>query len=114
MTERGKYIVYWDESDQQKKVVYSFDRGGHHYLLDFYEIEPETISSFGVVQCDISKKAIEIVENAVWENPGQSKNWRSVFAEDNPLVLSAFQEYLAAKNKTQAAFYQQVKRQKER
>lgn len=113
MTERGKYIVYWDEAAKEKKVVYSFDRGGHAYLLDFYEIEPATISSFGVVQCDTSKKAIQIVESAVWENPGQSKNWQSVFAEDNPLVLSVFQNYFNQKSQANPLCWQTI-RQKER
>lgn len=114
MTERGKYVVYYDETEQQKKVVYSFERGGHSYLLDFYEIVPETISSFGVVQCDVQEKTVTIIENVVWENPGQSKNWKNVFKEDNPLVLSTFQKYLDSKNKTLSVICQQAIQKKER
>ena len=98
MIERGKYIVYWDQEENQKKVAYSFDRGGHGYLVDFYDIAPESISSFGVVQCEKEKQTVQIIENAVWENPGESKVWADVFAEDNPIVIKAFQEYMAPDN----------------
>ena len=98
MIERAKYIVYWDQEENQKKVVYSFERGGHGYLVDFYNIAPETISSFGVVQCEREKKTVQIIENAVWENPGKSKIWKKVFEEDNPIVIKAFQEHMASGN----------------